>query len=60
VGISLWRSDLHCLDDSAGGPGVTLLPNKFWLLGLGHLGQAYIWNIGLLPFKAPNEITFLL
>ncbi len=28
--------------------------------GLGHLGQAYIWNIGLLPFKAPNEITFLL
>lgn len=60
VGISLWRPDLHWLDDSAGGPRVSLLPNKFWLLGLGHLGQAYIWNIGLLPFKAPNEITFLL
>jgi hypothetical protein len=60
VGISLWRPDLHWLDDSAGGPRVTLLPNKFWLLGLGHLGQAYLWNIGLLPFKAPNEITFLL
>lgn len=60
VGISLWRPDLHWLHDNAGGPRVTLLPNKFWLLGLGHLGQAYIWNIGLLPFKAPNEIIFLL
>jgi hypothetical protein len=27
------------------------LPAAMWLLGLGHLGQAYAWCVGLLPFK---------
>lgn len=30
------------------------------MLGLGHLGQAYLWNFGLLPFQSPEEATFLL
>jgi hypothetical protein len=60
VGVSLWRPDIYWLDENAKGPQVTLLPKKFWLLGLGHLGQAYLWNIGLLPFKNTNEIQLLL
>lgn len=60
VGLSLWRPDLPWLDEQAVGPAVTLLPKRFWLLGLGHLGQAYLWNIGLLPFLDPSEATILL
>ena len=36
-----------------------LLPEKFWMLGLGHLGQAYLWNIAFLPYKDRSKITFL-
>lgn len=60
VGISLWRPDLHWLDGKAKGPNVTLLPIKYWLLGLGHLGQAYLWNIGMLPYSNPNDAIVLL
>jgi hypothetical protein len=27
---------------------------------LGHLGQAYLWNFGLLPYEKPAEATFML
>ena len=30
------------------------------MLGLGHLGQAYLWNLGLLPYQSPKEATFML
>ncbi|HEV2480599.1 MAG TPA: hypothetical protein VGS79_13075 [Puia sp.] len=60
VGLSLWRPDLHWLDPLAKGPAVALLPQKYWLLGLGHLGQAYLWNIGLLPYSDPQEVSILL
>lgn len=59
-GISLWRPDLNWLDPEASGPAVSYLPNKFWLLGLGHLGQAYLWNIGLLRFKDKVSVSVLL
>lgn len=58
-GISLWRPDLHWLDPEASGPTVQLFPSKYWLLGLGHLGQAYAWNIGLLPVL-PNQMKVIL
>ncbi len=60
VGVSLWRPDLHWLDETSKGPNINLLPKKYWLLGLGHLGQAYIWNIGLLPYQLPHDITLFL
>jgi len=60
VGISLWRPDLNWLDERSNGPEISILPRKFWMLGLGHLGQAYLWNIGLLPYKNPNDCTILL
>lgn len=53
-GISLWKPELHWLDKKAKGPEVESLPKKYWILGLGHLGQAYLWNIGLLPYS-PDE-----
>ena len=60
VGLSLWRPDLPWLDGQAVGPIVMFLPKKFWLLGLGHLGQSYLWNIGLLPYQNPSDLTILL
>ncbi len=58
VGLSLWRPDLYWLDANAAGPPLHSLPAKLWLLGLGHLGQAYGWTLGLLPFssKAPTTL----
>lgn len=54
-GLSLWRPDLAWLDDRAAGPALARLPEKFWLLGLGHLGQAYLWLLGLLRY--PGDAT---
>lgn len=56
VGISLWRPDLGWRSDEAVGPPLTYLPAALWLLGLGHLGQAYAWTIGMLPYATPGEV----
>jgi hypothetical protein len=59
-GVSLWRPDLHWYNQESQGPMVDSLPKNFWLLGLGHLGQAYLWNIGLLGYNTPQEVQILL
>lgn len=60
VGISLWRPDLHWLNPCSVGPKIRMLPKKYWVLGLGHLGQAYLWNIGLLPYPEKGKASILL
>lgn len=59
-GISLWRPELNWLDNQSYGPAVQYLPNKYWILGLGHLGQAYAWHIGLLPYASNAQTNILL
>jgi len=59
-GFSLWRPDLDWLDPASDGPSLEALPKALWMLGLGHLGQAYLWNFALLPYQRPQEATFLL
>lgn len=56
VGISLWRPDLDWQTDAAAGPALQYLPAGLWLLGLGHLGQAYAWTLGMLPYATPREV----
>jgi len=36
------------------------LPAAYWLLGLGNLGQATLWTIGLLPYADPGAVTLFL
>ncbi len=60
VGISLWRPDLNWLELDAYGPELNYLPKRIWLLGLGHLGQAYIWNLGLLLNEKSYKMEILL
>lgn len=53
AGLSLWKPDLDWRTVEARGPSEPqYLPESLWLLGLGHLGQAVAWAIGLLPYPS--------
>ena len=54
VGLSLWRPDLPMNDPNALGVPVEVLPRNLWVLGLGHLGNAYLWTLAALPYAQPN------
>ncbi|MCW2690812.1 MAG: UBA/ThiF-type binding fold containing protein [Mycobacterium sp.] len=56
VGLSIWRPDLDWSSPDAIGPPLRYLPAAVWLLGLGHLGQAYAWTLGLLPYATPHDV----
>lgn len=60
VGISLWRPDLDIADPEALGIPVQYLPQSLWLLGLGHLGNAYLWSLATLPYADPKAVEFVL
>lgn len=57
VGTSLWKParDADWLNTDPG-PDLVCLPQKLWLIGLGNLGQAYLWILGFLPYKADNKM----
>jgi hypothetical protein len=62
VGLSLWnpQSDADWLTDTAGEPELRYLPTRLWLIGLGHLGQAYMWGLGLLPYPDAASLSLVL
>ncbi|MBB4398488.1 hypothetical protein [Bradyrhizobium sp. ERR14] len=60
VGLSLWRPDLDITDPEALGTLVQYLPQSLWVLGLGHLGNAYLWSLATLPYADPKAAQFAL
>src|SRR6266481_5413075 len=60
VGLSLWRPEADWREPQAVGPVITRLPSALWLIGIGNVGQAYLWTIGLLPYENPNEVQLVL
>jgi hypothetical protein len=56
IELNLWRPGSPTDDP---GPALAYAPNAWWLVGLGHLGQAYAWLIGLLDYvdRAGMEIV---
>jgi hypothetical protein len=61
AGFSLWRPGADFMDlQASAGPQVKSLPAKLWIIGLGHLGQAVLWTLGLLPYERPGDATFYL
>ncbi len=61
VGLSLWRpADVDWLNPSADEPALAYLPSELWLIGLGHLGQAYLWGLGLLPYTQASNAKLVL
>lgn len=58
VGLSLW--DPQAPWRAAAGPETWVAPSKLWVLGLGHLGQAFLWVLGLMPFDDPSKVELTL
>lgn|SRR5574340_377480 len=57
VGLSLWDPLAVCDWRKHGGPDLHYLPKALWLIGLGHLGQAYAWTLGMMPY--PKDCAHL-
>ena len=62
VGMSLWQPDksVSWLNTNELGPTIERLPASVWIIGLGHLGQAFLWTLGLLQYACPEEVKFVL
>lgn len=60
VAMSLWRPDLDSGDPEALGIPIEYLPREVWVLGLGHLGNAYLWSLATLPYEDPKAVEFAL
>ena len=54
-GISLWAPDAREVWWEDNGPEEYYLPNALWLVGLGNLGQAYLWALSWLPYADPTD-----
>lgn len=51
VSISLWEPQKgDQFEDN--GPDTFTIPTHLWFVGLGHLGQAFVWALSWLPFTA--------
>jgi hypothetical protein len=60
VGLSLWDLGSDWTYQKARGRTPDLLPSSAWLIGLGNLGQASLWSLGLLPYARPNAVSLTL
>jgi hypothetical protein len=62
VGLSLWRpeSEFDWERPESNGPPLKFLPSSVWIIGLGHLGQAFLWTLGLLPYAKPFDVELVL
>lgn len=62
LGLSLSRPGMQVdwLQPDESEPALTYLPSCLWLIGLGHRGQAYLWGLGLLPYRDPAEVALVL
>lgn len=61
VGFSLWSpssTEDWLVEEEA--PDLLFLPSRLWLIGLGHLGQAYLWALGLLPYANACDLKLVL
>ena len=60
VGMSLWQPSSVDWLSACDEPELRFLPSRLWLIGLGHLGQAYLWCLGLLPYPEPSGLSLVL
>lgn len=51
--LSLWEPWTQDLTDL--GPTRFTAPKALWLVGLGHLGQGFVWNLLTLPYAGPRQ-----
>lgn len=62
TGLDLWNlaKSPDWLSANGNAPPVRYLPSNLWLIGLGHLGQAYLWGLGLMPYAPGAKLGLVL
>lgn len=55
--VSLWEP--WVADPDSLGPMQFSAPDFIWLVGLGHLGQAFVWNLLMLPYRGEQRRVVL-
>lgn len=62
VGLDLWTlaPGSAWLFADPDEPAASYLPTRLWLIGLGHLGQAFLWALGLLPYSDAGAVNLVL
>lgn len=60
--LSLWSPELGQKVGAQLGPPLNeiRLPRDLWFVGLGNLGQAYLWSLTMLPYSKPEEVMLFL
>ncbi|MFI9833740.1 hypothetical protein ACIHIX_39335 [Streptomyces sp. NPDC051913] len=56
ISLNLWSP----AGEGNEGPPLTHVPAAWWLIGLGHLGQANAWALSWLPYPSPSGVSILL
>ena len=59
-GLTLWDPGDLDWERAKPGPKSFVAPSHLWVIGLGHLGQAFLWALGLLPFANPGDVELTL
>ena len=61
IGLSLWDPAPACdwLATNNSEPELRYLPTRIWMLGMGHLGQAFLWGLGLLPYPDESHVKLV-
>jgi hypothetical protein len=54
------RTQTFDLWPGAPSAAIEFIPSRLWLIGLGNLGQATLFILGLLPFENPTAVSLLL
>jgi hypothetical protein len=60
AGLSLWSPGRDWLASDETEVRIDFLPSALWLIGLGNLGQAYLWILACLPFQTRGDLRLML
>jgi hypothetical protein len=60
--VSLWNPELRVHSADQAGPLFcqVYLPTRLWLIGLGNLGQSYLWSLAMLHYPVPEDVLLFL
>ena len=60
--LSLWSPASSGSSAGETGPSIqqVYLPTQLWLIGLGNLGQAYLWSLFQLPYRTGAKVLLFL